>query len=43
MRGNLRDLTEQINGEWSTNVVGLATVISKECIVTGKQIGRAHV
>ena len=30
MRGNLRDLTEQINGEWSTNVVALATIISKE-------------
>ena len=30
MRGNLRDLTEQINGEWSTNVVALATIISRE-------------
>ena len=30
MRGNLRDLTEQINGEWSTNVVALAIIISKE-------------
>ena len=30
MRGNLRDLTEQIGGEWSTNVVALATIISRE-------------
>jgi len=29
MKGQLKDLKDQIDGEWSTNVVALATVISK--------------
>lgn len=30
INGNVRDLKAQINGEWSTTVVSLATVITKE-------------
>ena len=30
MRGNLKDLKDQINGEWCKSVVALATVITKE-------------
>lgn len=30
MKGNVKDLKDQINGEWSTNIVALATVATKE-------------
>ena len=30
MRGNVKDLKDQINGEWSNSVVAMATVITKE-------------
>jgi hypothetical protein len=30
MNGNVKELKEQINGEWDTNVVALATIHSKE-------------
>lgn len=30
MRGNVKDLKDQINGEWSKSIVALATVIVKE-------------
>ena len=30
MRGNVKDIKDQINGEWCKSVVALATVISKE-------------
>ena len=30
IKGNVKELKEQINGEWATNIVALATVSSKE-------------
>ena len=30
IKGNVKELKEQINGEWATNIVALATVTSKE-------------
>jgi len=30
IKGNVKELNEQINGEWATNIVALATVSSKE-------------
>jgi len=30
MNGNVKELKEQINGEWATNIVALATINSKE-------------
>ena len=30
MRGNVKDLKDQINGEWCTNIVALATVTTRE-------------
>ena len=30
VKGNVKELKEQINGEWATNIVALATVTSKE-------------
>ena len=30
MRGNVKDLKDQINGEWCTNVVALATISTRE-------------
>jgi hypothetical protein len=30
MKGNVKELKEQINGEWATNVVAMATINSKE-------------
>ena len=30
MRGNVKDLKDQINGEWCTNIVALATVATRE-------------
>ena len=30
IKGNVKELNEQINGEWATNIVALATVTSKE-------------
>lgn len=30
MKGNVKDLRDQVNGEWSANVIALATVVTKE-------------
>jgi hypothetical protein len=30
IKGNVKELNEQINGEWATNIVALATISSKE-------------
>ena len=40
MKGNVKDIEEQINGEWCTNIVCLATVKIKEVDGEMKEIQR---
>jgi hypothetical protein len=30
IKGNVKDIKDQINGEWSTNIVALATIVTRE-------------